>query len=423
MYTGTGWTGLPPEGMEAILDVASAIAAPIDLATMVERISDAARQILHAREVRIWLFEQPGGQLVLGGDGGSEPLQSADQHPDLHRCLHEHRILTISEGSVDAAGDGQPPDAPGLKAGGTMNVPLVDHDDQPVGVMQVINKLGGRFGPQDEALAGALATQCVAAVQRVCTTDALLEGERMHGELMMAWEVQMSTLPEEMPRLEGYDLYGVFQPAGLTGGDTFDLIDIEQGLFILLGDATGHGIAPALSATQMQAMLRVAFRAGADLEAATMHTNNQLLEDLPADRFVTAFIGLLDAKTHNVRFHSAGQGPILLYQAGPDRCLTYGPTSFPLAVALMQQPHPADTLKLEPGDILALLSDGIFEYHNPSGEQFGEERAIELIRAGHDRPVAELAEMIFEAVETFSEGAPQADDMTIVLVKRRAAGP
>src|SRR5204862_2552609 len=133
--------------------------------------------------------------------------------------------------------------------------------------------------------------------------------------LEMARVVQMSTLPLTMPMVAGYDVFGTFKPAELTGGDTFDPAVLDQGLLAVLADATGHGIAPALSVTQMQAMLRMAFRLGADLDSAYLQVNNQLAERLPADRFITAFIGLPDPKRHELRFHSGGQGPILNFRA------------------------------------------------------------------------------------------------------------
>ena len=181
--------------------------------------------------------------------------------------------------------------------------------------MQVLNKKGGVFDAEDETLATALAAQCAVALQRVRMTEALIEGEKMRQELETAREVQMSTLPATMPVVAGYDVFGTFRPAELTGGDTFDLVLLDQGLLVVLADATGHGIAPALSVTQMHAMLRMAFRLGADLETAFMHVNNQLAETLADDRFITAFIGLLDPQSHRLRFHSGGQGPILHFQA------------------------------------------------------------------------------------------------------------
>src|SRR5204863_890439 len=120
------------------------------------------------------------------------------------------------------------------------------------------------------------------------------EGEKMQQALEMAREVQMSTLPAEMSTVPSYNVCGAFRSADLTGGDTFDLSMQEDELLIVLGDATGHGIAPALSVTQMHAMLRMAFRLGADLQTAFMQVNNRLTETLAADRFITAFVGLLN---------------------------------------------------------------------------------------------------------------------------------
>mgnify|MGYP006357907257 CR=1 FL=1 len=115
-------------------------------------------------------------------------------------------------------------------------------------------------------------------------------------------------------------MFGTFEPAELTGGDTFDLAALQQGLLVVLADATGHGIAPALSVTQMQAMVRMAFRMGADLETAFIQVNNQLADTLADDRFITACIGLLDASTHQLRLHSGGQGPILHFRAATRAC-------------------------------------------------------------------------------------------------------
>src|SRR5262249_33843993 len=160
--------------------------------------------------------------------------------------------------------------------------------------------------------------QCAIALQRVKMTEALIEAEKLRQEMEMARVVQMSTLPATMPEVEGYDAYGTFLPASATGGDTFDLAHPEHGVLIVLVVAAGQGIAPGLSVTQMHAMLRTALRLGTDLDTAYMQVNNQLAETLPDDRFITAFIGLLDTETHRVRFHSGGQGPALSLRPPPD---------------------------------------------------------------------------------------------------------
>jgi phosphoserine phosphatase len=301
-----------------------------------------------------------------------------------------------------------------------LTLPLVDHKDVLVGVMQVLNKLDGVFDENDEALATVLAAQCAVALQRVRMTEDLIEGEKMRQELETARVVQMSTLPATMPLVPGYDIYGTFKPAELTGGDTFDLSILDQGLLAVLADATGHGIAPALSVTQMHAMLRMAFRLGADLETAFMQVNNQLADILADDRFITAFVGLLDPSTHQVRFHSGGQGPILHFQAASGTCACHRPTSFPLGAMRLSSLPAAMILDMRPGDILLLLSDGIYEYRSGQSEDFGQERVEAIVRDHHRKPAAELAGILLESVQHFAAGKRQEDDITVVLVKREA---
>jgi serine phosphatase RsbU (regulator of sigma subunit) len=96
-------------------------------------------------------------------------------------------------------------------------------------------------------------------------------------------------------------MHCTFLPASINGGDTYDLAQIDQGLLIVLGDASGHGIAPALSVTQMHAMLRMALRLGANLETAFRQVNDPLAATQADGRFVTAFIGQLDTRTHRLR--------------------------------------------------------------------------------------------------------------------------
>ncbi|MEP7063788.1 MAG: SpoIIE family protein phosphatase, partial [Betaproteobacteria bacterium] len=246
-------------------------------------------------------------------------------------------------------------------------------------------------------------------------------GEKMRQALEMARVVQMSTLPARMPIVPGYDACALFQPAELTGGDTYDLSLLDQGLLIVLGDATGHGIAPALSVTQMQAMLRMAFMLGADLETAFIQVNNRLAETLADDRFITAFVGLLDSATHRLRFHSGGQGPILRYRAATGAFERHKPTSFPLGAMPLSTLRPAIALDMHPGDILILLSDGFYEQCDLNGEPFGDARVQEIVHAHYSGPMAELLAQLLRSVEAFAVGAAQEDDMTAVVVKRESA--
>ncbi len=408
--------------LEAILAVTSKLAAPFDLMTMLSEVVSAAKQVLHADRGSVWLYDLEADELVLEIATGIAPVRVPAHAGIVGACARDRRIINVPDCYADPRFNPAVDKTSGYRTRCMLALPLIDHKDVLVGVMQVLNKAGGIFDGDDEVLATALAAQCAVALQRVRMTEALIEGEKMRQELEMARVVQMSTLPTVMPSLPGYDLYGMSRPAGQTGGDTFDLAVLDRGLLTVLGDATGHGIAPALSVTQMHAMLRMAFRLGADLETAFMQVNNQLAATLADDRFITAFIGLLDPATHRMRFHSGGQAPILHFQADSGACARYNPTSFPLAAMPLSALRPAVALDLMPGDILALLSDGIYEYHDRHNEQFGEHRVEALLRAHHGKRMAELSALLLDAIHAFAQGAPQDDDITIVLVKREANG-
>jgi len=411
---------LSVQDMEAILAVTAKLAAPFDLMSMLSEVVDAAKQVLQADRGSVWLYDAAADQLVLEIATGIAPVRVPASTGLAGACARTRRIINVPDCYADPRFNPDVDRQSNYRTRCMLTLPLVDHKDVLVGVMQVLNKADGVFDESDEALAMVLAAQCAVALQRVRMTAAVIEGEKMRQELEMAREVQMSTLPSVMPTIAGYDLFGTSRPASQTGGDTFDLSEIDQGLLVVLGDATGHGIAPALSVTQMHAMLRMAFRLGADLESAFLQVNNQLASTLADDRFITAFIGLLDTANHRMRFHSGGQAPILHFQAARAACARYDPTSFPLAAMPLTSLQPALTLDLEPGDLLVLLSDGIYEYHDAHGEQFGEQRVETILRESHGKTMAELSAILLDAVHAFAQGAPQEDDMTVVLVKRTA---
>ncbi len=411
---------LSARDLEAILAVTSKLAAPFDLRTMLTEVVAAAKQVLHADDGSVWLYDAAADELVLEVATSIEPVRVPAGAGIVGACARDRSLINVPDCYVDRRFNPEVDRKTGYRTRCMLTLPLVDHKDVLVGVMQVLNKSDGPFDTEDEVLATALAAQCAMALQRVRMTEALIEGEKMRQELEMARVVQLGTLPSRMPEVDGYDMYGICCPAGLTGGDTFDLAPIAQGLLVVLGDATGHGIAPALSVTQMQAMLRMAFRLGADLETAFIQVNNQLAAMLPPDRFITAFIGLLDPETHRMRFQSGGQGPILHFHAASGECTRHKPTSFPLAAMPLVTLRAAPLLELAPGDILALLSDGIYEYSDFGTEQFGEERVRSLLASHHGEPTAALSARILEAVQAFAQGAPQEDDMTVVLLKREA---
>ena len=406
------------ESLVSILDIMHRLAAPEAMPELLREIIEVGKVAIVAETGVLWLLEQSSGQLVMVVPSSNTPKRLDIGQGWAGQCAETSTISNIHECREDALFLEYPIHIKGGESRSLLNVPILGPDDSVLGVMQWLGAETGQFDEHDEWVGPALAAQAAVAIQHSYMTDELLANAILSKEVAVARDIQMSTLPDAMPDVPGYDLHGHFQPTDHTGGDLYDLVVLNKQLFMLLGDATGHGFGPALSATQMQAMLRVSFRIGADLDQAYMHVNNQLAEDLPDDRFITAFMGFLDPVTHRVIYHSGGQGPILHFRAAEGACDWYKPTNFPVGIMEIDDKQESATLQLEPGDILAVISDGVYEYANLKGEEFGEGSVADIFRAHHHLSMAGLSAKLIKAAMEFGGDAPQADDITLVLVCR-----
>ena len=410
---------LPPERMSRILEMTKKLAAPFDLWTMLNEVLQAGRDVLEAESGSIWLYEEEKDQLRMHLPALEQTVTVKTGEGLVGECLEINEIINVRDCYADPRFNPAVDKLTGFTTRCILSIPLVGFDNSLVGVLQMLNKRGGTFNDIDEHLAVALAAQCAVALHRVQIMESLLAKQRLDDEIELAREVQMSTLPDEMPDVPGYGFGYGFLPAEYTGGDLFDLVELDDDeVFILMGDATGHGFGPALSATQMQAMFRVAFRTGATLDEAYIHVNNQLVEDLQDNKFLTAFMGFLNPADHTLRYHSAGQAPLLHYTAADQQLHWYPPTSFPVGVMEFDTCEPPVTLSMAPGDIFAVISDGVYEFHNEAGEQFGEARVGEIIRGFDGISMDQLRSRLLRAVFDFAGNALQEDDITIVLIAR-----
>ncbi len=412
---------LETQALRQILEVTRKLAAPFDLDTMLSEVVDAARSILDADRGTVFLYDEESEELVIRVATGMQPIRIPADKGIVGECAQTRTLINVPDCYADDRFNRAIDKKTGYRSRCMLTIPLIGYEDSLVGVLQILNKNDGTFDEQDEFVASALAAQAAVVLDRVKITEAIIVSEKLDREITVARDVQMGTLPKKMPSIDGYDIAGTFSPTDQTGGDLYDFVPLSDvQLFLLMGDATGHGIGPALSATQVRAMLRVALRLGSDLDDAFIHINDQLVEDLPDDRFVTAFFGLLDARKHQVRYHSGGQGPIMHFHAADGEYDWHPASTFPLGY--MNQDNLADSLVIDmaPGDVLGLISDGIYEYENRSGTQFGQDGVRRIV---DDHASLDMNEMVLRMMQSAKEhggSVPQADDITIVLIRRQA---
>ncbi len=256
---------------------------------------------------------------------------------------------------------------------------------------------------------------------------------KVEHDLKIARSIQESTFPQRLPGLEGFEIAAWNQPADETGGDTYDVIGVHGASIgdqivltdgaaaravLLLADATGHGIGPALSVTQLRAMLRIAVRAGLSLSDIATYLNQQLCADLPDGRFITCWLGEIRSQEHALSTLSAGQGPLVLYRAATDTFELPDTDTQPFGLLDLGPIVAPPPTELQAGDVYAVLSDGIFESMDPAGEEFGVEGVQEVIRRHRGASAEAIKDALRDAEAAFSQGAPAADDRTILIIKR-----
>jgi sigma-B regulation protein RsbU (phosphoserine phosphatase) len=225
--------------------------------------------------------------------------------------------------------------------------------------------------------------------------------------------------PSSAPLLDGYDIAGWSLPEGAAGGDFFDFHDLEDGrLAVVAGDVTGHGPVAARIAEECRALLRTVLLQTVEPAQVLTQVNRLLFGCELDERFVTGFFGVLQRAENRIEYVSAGQGPLLFSSHARGTIDELEIQGFPLGLSPNLTFGPSREVVLAPGDFLALITDGFFEWFNARGECYGVERTKAQILRDRDQPAAAIIARLHASVLNFADGSPQPDDLTAVLIKR-----
>ena len=277
-------------------------------------------------------------------------------------------------------------------------------------------------------LTGGILAAVVADRIRTHVAAALREAElktkldQVNHDLDIARSIQQDLLPAHSPTLENFDVAGWNEPANETGGDYFDWQALPDGrLAISLGDATGHGIGPALVSVLCRAYARASLVVDDEHHQVLDRLNSLLAADLSANRFVTFALILLDPTTSEVEVLSAGHGPILWYKYATHELENLEAQGIPLGMIAGVTYEKALVRRLAPNDMIVLVTDGFYEWENPDGEEFGLRRLESVLLQSHDCSAEEVISRLRFSVEDFCMGTEQKDDLTAVVLKRKMA--
>ncbi len=255
------------------------------------------------------------------------------------------------------------------------------------------------------------------ASREVIRLKTLEEQEMRERELALAQETQKSLLPRFLPQFENFRIHAYNSPTRYVGGDFYDFQRLSSGDWVgILADVSGKGISAALLSSMVLGALSMEFHTATQPQEVLNRVNQLLCERSLPSQFVTLFLFLLDPHGAG-QFISAGHNPAYLFRSATGRIEKLLSDAHFLGMFDFAS-YPTRAFRLDKGDILVVYSDGLTDAQNPREEMFGEERLLKLIRQEAPSGSHAVEQKFLKALEDFTQGMPQTDDITFVIVEK-----
>jgi serine phosphatase RsbU (regulator of sigma subunit)/predicted enzyme related to lactoylglutathione lyase len=256
--------------------------------------------------------------------------------------------------------------------------------------------------------------------QRRAITEKLESERRAAQEMEIAKQVQARLFPQTLPRLRTLDYAGVCIQARQVGGDYYDFLSLgQERLGLVIGDISGKGIAAALMMANLQANMRSQCAIALEQPRRFLQSVNQLFYENTTDNaYATLFFAEYDDRAKRLRYANCGHLSALLLRSGGD-LERLDSTSTVLGLFNKWDCSIGES-RLFPGDTLVLYTDGVTESFNDSGEEFGEERLVDVLRRHRESSPQALLATVIDEVRRFSPHE-QSDDITLIVASGRGA--
>jgi serine phosphatase RsbU (regulator of sigma subunit) len=277
------------------------------------------------------------------------------------------------------------------------------------------------FYQEDLEFLAAAAKQASVAVENAFLYEELAEQERLKHELEIARRIQLASLPQQTPQVDGLDIAGISIPAAEVGGDYFDYLNgVSNEIRVIIGDVSGKGTSAALYMSKVQGILRSLHGFGLSPKELFVRANQLLCQDLEKRSFVTSLGADFDAAARRLVFARAGHLPLFHYAAKTKHVEKITPKGLGLgldqhgvfAVELEEK-----TLQYDAGDVFLFVTDGVTEAQSNGGKEFGEENVVKILASSSTLNAAKIRDGVINAVKQFAGNHDQHDDLTVVVVK------
>lgn len=252
--------------------------------------------------------------------------------------------------------------------------------------------------------------------------DSLVKKQRLERELEVAREIQLSLIPKDIAKVEGYEIAAYYNPAREVGGDYYDVIPFggDKTGFVV-GDVSGKGVPAAFIMTMARSIIHSEASPEFSSVDILKKLNATIYPDMRDGMFVTVFYGVLDHAKNEIDLASAGHNDTLVYRVKTGQVEKYNPKGFPIGMDSGQRFDKvvkSEKVKINKGDSVVMFTDGITEAMNGKNEEFGQEKMEDIIASSADLSAREAVDRIIKAVEKFAAGAEQSDDIAVIILKK-----
>ena len=292
------------------------------------------------------------------------------------------------------------------------------HQTELIGILYLDSRMvGGKLSQTSMRLLESLGFEASKALESVRLMSEAEDKQRMEREFETAHEVQMALMPISSVKTERFDLVAHSIPCRYVGGDFYDLIKLPNGVVSMtLADVSGKGISAALLASVAQGVIEAQFSSEHTPAEVAGTLNQVIVSRSDASRFITMFSALLDNEGNLAWVNAGHNPPILARRDGRTEELA---TKSLVIGAFDFAEYRVSHTKLESGDVLFCFTDGVTEAANTSGEIFGDERLLELIRKSVHSTAEQIRDLVLEEIVYFTSGLPQGDDVTVIALKMK----
>ena len=275
------------------------------------------------------------------------------------------------------------------------------------------------FVEESRGLFQAFADQAAIALENANLVRVTIEQERYREELRLAHEAQMRLLPQKMPEMKGVDISGFCLTANDIGGDFYDVIEVDSDrMDIVIGDVSGKGASAAFYMAELKGAIQTLSRHFSSPKDILMEMNGFLHKHFEPQTFVTMIYGILYPEKRELHFVRAGHPPVGLIRRGTLSWIETEGMGLGMAPnPLLEKTLSTKTIHLKKGDTVVFYTDGLIEARNSQSEEFGEDALKRMLIHLSGLESKEMLQQVQKQMQSFTEGIPRHDDITLVIFK------